>query len=235
MMQSGGLIQSVFASFRVPDVRAKLLFTFAMLVIFRFMSHVPVPGVNVDALRSLFDANALLGMLNLFSGSGLRNFSVVAMGVYPYITATIIMQLLIPIIPQMEALSKEGESGRAKINQYMHWITVPLAALQGFGTIQFLNSSGTQIVSNFDLGTHPIETIAIVASMVAGTMVLVWIGELITQNGVGNGVSIIIFAGIVASLPQAIAQGLVGPGNIMPLIIFGILGLITVAAIVYVY
>src|ERR687883_553497 len=106
------MIQSVLASFRVPDVRAKLLFTFAMLVIFRFMSHVPVPGVNVQALRDLFDANQLLGMLNLFSGSGLRNFSIVAMGVYPYITATIIMQLLIPIIPQLEAMSKEGESGR---------------------------------------------------------------------------------------------------------------------------
>ncbi|HZT09303.1 MAG TPA: preprotein translocase subunit SecY [Chloroflexota bacterium] len=229
------MIQSVLTSFRVPDVRAKLLFTIAMLVIFRFMAHVPVPGVNLQALRDLFDANQLLGMLNLFSGSGLRNFSIVAMGVYPYITATIIMQLLIPIIPPLEALSKEGESGRARINQYMHWATVPLAGLQGFGTIQFLNSSGTQIVSNFDLGAHPIETLAILASMVAGTMLLVWIGELITQNGVGNGVSIIIFAGIVASLPQTIAQGLVAPGNVVPVIVFGILGLVTVAAIVYVY
>ncbi len=229
------MIQAVLASFQVPDVRAKLLFTLAMLVIFRFMSHVPVPGVNAAALRDLFDANQLLGMLNLFSGSGLSNFSIVAMGVYPYITATIIMQLLIPIIPQLEALSKEGESGRAKINQYMHWATVPLAALQGFGTIQFLNSSGNQVISNFDLGTHPIESLAIIVSMVAGTMLLVWIGELITQNGVGNGVSIIIFAGIVASLPQAIAQGFVGPGNIMPLLIFGVLGLLTIIAIVYVY
>src|SRR5437763_4345645 len=174
------MIDSVLASFRIPDVRAKLIFTFSMLIIFRFMAHVPVPGVNLAALRELFDANQLLGMLNLFSGSGLRNFSIVAMGVYPYITATIIMQLLIPIIPQLESLSKEGESGRARINQYMHWVTVPLAALQGFGTIQFLNSSGTQIVSNFDLGTHPIETMAIIVSMVAGTMLLVWIGELIT-------------------------------------------------------
>jgi preprotein translocase subunit SecY len=228
------MIQSVVASFRVPDVRAKLLFTLAMLVIFRFMAHVPVPNVNLGALRDVFDANQLLGMLNLFSGSGLRNFSIVAMGVYPYITATIIMQLLIPIIPPLEALSKEGESGRAKINQYMHWVTVPLAFLQAFGTIQFINSSGMTIVSNFDLGSHPIETLAILFSMVAGTMLLVWMGELITQNGVGNGVSIIIFAGIVASLPQAIFQGLVGPGNIAPLIIFGVLGLITVAAIVVV-
>jgi len=233
-MTQNSMLQSVLASFRIPDVRAKLIFTFAMLIIFRLMAHVPVPGVNLGALRELFDANQLLGMLNLFSGSGLRNFSIVAMGVYPYITATIIMQLLIPIIPQLEALSKEGESGRAKINQWMHWVTVPLAALQGFGTIQFLNSSGTVIVQDFDLGTHPIETIAIIASMVAGTMLLVWMGELITQNGVGNGVSIIIFAGIVASLPQAVAQGLIGPGNVMPLILFGLLGLFTVAAIVFV-
>lgn len=230
------MIDSVLNSFRVADVRAKLLFTFGILVIFRFMAHVPVPGVNAQALQELFSANQLLGMLNLFSGGGLQNFSIVAMGVYPYITATIIMQLLIPIIPQLEALSKEGESGRAKINQYMHWATVPLAALQGFGTIQFLNTSGSgEIIRNFDLGAYPVETTAILASMVAGTMVLIWMGELITQNGIGNGVSIIIFAGIVAALPQAIAQSLVAPGNLMPVVAFGVLGLVTVAAIVYVY
>ena len=229
------MIDAVANAFRVPDVRAKVLFTFAMLIIFRFMAHVPIPGVDPTALRELFDANALLGMLNLFSGSGLRNFSIVAMGVYPYITATIIMQLLIPIIPQLEEISKEGESGRARINQMMHWATVPLAFLQGFGTIQFLNTSGGgQVIRNFDLSLAPIEGLAILISMVAGTMLLVWIGELITQNGIGNGVSILIFAGIVASLPEAIAQPLVAGGNLIPVLVFGLVGLFTVVAIVYI-
>ncbi len=230
------MIDSVLNAFRIPDVRAKLIFTLAMLVIFRFLAHVPVPGVNVQALVELFSSNQLLGMLNLFSGGGMRQFSIVAMGVYPYITATIIMQLLIPIIPQLEALSKEGESGRAKINQYMHFVTVPLAALQAFGTVQFINTSGQgAIIQDFDLGANPIPTIAIIATMVAGTVLLVWMGELITQNGIGNGVSIIIFAGIVASLPQFIAQSVLAPANVLPLVVFGLLGLVTVAAIVYVY
>ncbi len=230
------MIESALNAFRIPDVRAKLIFTMALLVIFRFMAHVPVPGVNVQALVELFRNNQLLGMLNLFSGGGLTSFSIVAMGVYPYITATIIMQLLIPIIPQLEALSKEGESGRAKINQYMHFVTVPLAALQAFGTVQFINTSGQgNIIQDFDLATNPIPTVAIIATMVAGTVLLVWMGELITQNGIGNGVSIIIFAGIVASLPQFVAQSLLAPGNVIPLIVFGVLGLITVMGIVYVY
>jgi len=236
------MIESLVASFRIPDLRAKLLFTFAMLVAFRFMAHIPVPGVDFEALRNLFATNQLLGMLNLFSGGGMRQFSIVAMGVYPYITATIIMQLLIPVIPQLEALSKEGESGRAKLNQYMHWATVPLAALQAFGTIQFINNgtarttAGTQdIISHFDLGLYPIETLAIVATMVAGTMLLVWIGELITQNGVGNGVSIIIFAGIVASLPQVIVQAIAGQISLIPLIAFAVVGIGIVVGIVLVY
>lgn len=230
------MIDAIVNAFRVPDVRAKLLFTFGILVIFRFLAHIPVPGVNAQALAELFRTNQLLGMLNLFSGGGLADFSIVAMGVYPYITATIILQLLIPIIPQLEALSKEGESGRAKINQYMHIATVPLAALQAFGTVQFINTStSTTIIRDFDLGSNPIPTLSIIISMVAGTVLLVWMGELITQNGVGNGVSIIIFAGIVATLPQFVAQSLVAPANFLALVIFALLGLATVAAIVYVY
>ncbi len=232
------MLESLAASFRIPDLRAKLIFTFAMLVIFRFMAHVPVPGVDFEQLRQTFANNQLLGMLNLFSGGGMRQFSVVAMGVYPYITATIIMQLLIPVIPQLEGLSKEGESGRAKLNQYMHWATIPLAALQAFGTIQFINTQRTgtkDIISHFDLGVYPIETLAIIASMVAGTMLLVWMGELITQNGVGNGISILIFAGIVASLPQVVIQALFGQISLLPLILFGIVGVGIVIGIVLVY
>jgi preprotein translocase subunit SecY len=232
------MIESLVASFRIPDLRAKLLFTFAMLVAFRFMAHIPVPGVDFEQLRQLFASNQLLGMLNMFSGGGMSQFSVVAMGVYPYITATIIMQLLIPVIPSLEALSKEGESGRAKINQYMHWATVPLAALQAFGTIQFINTqSGAsgQIIRNFDIGAYPIESLAIIASMVAGTMLLVWMGELITQNGVGNGISIIIFAGIVAELPQVLLQAFAGQINLFVLALFAAVGLAIVIGIVLVY
>ena len=230
------MLDSLVNAFRIPDLRAKLIFTLSMLVIFRFLAHVPVPGVDFQALRDLFASNQLLGMLNLFSGGGLADFSIVAMGVYPYITATIIMQLLIPVVPQLEALSKEGESGRAKINQYMHLATVPLAALQAFGTVQFINSARTGgIVKNFDLGAYPIETLAIIASMVAGSMLLVWMGELITQNGVGNGVSIIIFAGIVSSLPQVVAQAFAGQLNVLVMLVFGLVALGIVVGIVLVY
>jgi len=230
------MLDSVVNAFRIADLRAKLFFTFGMLVAFRFLSHVPVPGVDVAALQQLFNSNQLLGMLNLFSGGAMRTFSVVAMGVYPYITATIIVQLLIPVIPQLEALSKEGEAGRAKINQIMHLMTVPLAALQSFGTVVFVNSqTNLKIVDKFDLGQYPLETLAIIASMTAGTVLLIWIGELITQNGIGNGVSIIIFAGIVASLPQAVQQSLVSATDIWPVVIFAVLALAMVAAIVYVY
>ena len=230
------MLDSVVNAFRIADLRAKLFFTFGMLVAFRFLSHVPVPGVDVAALQQLFNSNQLLGMLNLFSGVAMRTFSVVAMGVYPYITATIIVQLLIPVIPQLEALSKEGEAGRAKINQIMHLMTVPLAALQSFGTVVFVNSqTNLKIVDKFDLGQYPLETLAIIASMTAGTVLLIWIGELITQNGIGNGVSIIIFAGIVASLPQAVQQSLVSATDIWPVVIFAVLALAMVAAIVYVY
>ncbi|MBM2809367.1 MAG: preprotein translocase, SecY subunit [Chloroflexi bacterium] len=230
------MIDSLLNSFRIADVRTKLIFTFAMLVIFRFMAHIPVPGVNATALQELFASNQLLGMLNLFSGGGLEQFSVVAMGVYPYITATIILQVLIPTVPALEALSKEGDSGRAKLNQYMHLATVPLAALQSFGTVQFINSSsGGAILQNFDLALYPIETLAIISSMVAGTMLLVWIGELITENGIGNGVSIIIFAGIVAALPQVIVQAFAGQVSLGPLILIAAVAIATVAAVVMIY
>jgi len=126
------LLQAMIDAFRLPDLRVRLLFTLGLLVVFRFVAHVPVPGVNVTALRELFDSNQLLGMLDLFSGGAMRNLSVAAMGVYPYITATIIMQLIVPVVPRLQALSREGEVGRRKINQYTHWLTVPLAMLQGY-------------------------------------------------------------------------------------------------------
>jgi preprotein translocase subunit SecY len=230
------MLGALLSAFKIPDLRQKLLFTAAMLVAFRFVSHVPVPGVNVDALRQVFETNQLVGMLDLFSGGAMSSFSIAAMGVYPYITASIIMQLLVPIIPRLTELSKEGESGRNQINQYTHWLTVPLAALQAYGTPQLLNASLQQpVVENFGFDRNPLGTLSIVVSMTAGTMLLIWFGELITQYGVGNGVSMIIFGGIVARLPALIGQTLAGGSSITTLVVFLVLGIATVAAIVFVY
>ena len=136
------LIQAMIDAFSLPDLRGKLLFTLLILIIFRFVAQIPAPGVDQAALAEVFKNNQLYGMLDLFSGGAMRNFSVLAMGVYPYITATIVMQLLQPVIPQLMALSKEGEAGRNKINVYTHWLAVPLAALQGYGQVVLLQREG---------------------------------------------------------------------------------------------
>jgi preprotein translocase subunit SecY len=220
------LIQALFDAFSLPDLRRRLLFTVGMLVIFRFVAHVPLPGVDFAVLNQVFEQNQLLGMLDLFSGGAMRNFSVAAMGVYPYITASIVMQLLVPVIPQFRALSEEGEAGRHRINQFTHWLTVPLAALQGYAQLALMRSQGA-------IGqAAALPTIAIIVSLTAGTVFLVWLGELITERGIGNGVSIIIFGGIVASLPEMIGRGLIAKENIIGLAVFLIVGLATVALIV---
>ncbi len=220
------LIQAVVDAVRLPDLRRRLLFTLGILVVFRFVAHVPLPGVDLDALHRLFDQNQLLGMLDLFTGGAMRNFSVVALGVYPYITASIIMQLLVPVIPSLRALSEEGEVGRDKINRITHWATVPLAALQGYGQLALLRSQDIVVPA------AALPTLAMIMSMTAGTMFLVWLGELITERGIGNGISIIIFGGIVAGLPEMIGRVFIAKQNMPGLITFIILGLATVAFIV---
>ena len=215
------LFQALRDAFALPDLRRRLLFTLAMLVAFRFIAHVPVPGVDLVALRKLFEQNQLLGMLDLFSGGAMRNFSIAAMGVYPYITSSIVMTLLTPIIPYFREISQEGEAGRHKINQYTHWLTIPLAALQGYAQFALLRSQS--IISIVD----PLVIIAIIVSLTAGTMFLVWIGELITERGIGNGVSIIIFGGIVAGLPQIVGRGLIArETNIPGLVVFVLFALL---------
>jgi preprotein translocase subunit SecY len=232
------MIGAAVSAFRIPDLRQKLLFTAAMLVVFRFVANVPVPGVNVAALRSVFESNQLIGMLDLFSGGALSSLSIAAMGVYPYITAQIIVQLMVPIIPRLQEMANEGDSGRQKINQITHYLTAPLAFLQAFGTIQFINATSPEpILSAFGFDRDFLGTLAMLTAMTAGTMFLIWIGELITQNGIGNGISILIFGGIVAALPsatwRAVASGTTQ--NLLPLLVFVVLGLITTFAIVYVY
>jgi preprotein translocase subunit SecY len=205
------LIQAMVDAFSLPDLRWKLLFTLAMLVIFRFVAQVPVPGVDRTALANLFRSNALLGFLNLFSGGAMKNLSIAAMGVYPYITASIIMQLLVPIIPQLQALQKEGEAGRRKLNQWTHWLMVPLAMMQAYGQLILFQREGVFQggVSIGLTGNAFLPTAAMVFSMTAGTVFLVWLGERITENGIGNGISIIIFGGIVAAMPTNMGQTLV--------------------------
>jgi len=215
-------------AFRLPDLRRRILFTFGILVIFRFIAHVPLPGVDADKLSELFTSNALLGMLNMFSGGAMQNFSVATMGVYPYITASIIMTLMTPVIPRLQALSQEGEAGRHRINQFTHWMTVPLAGLAGFGQITMLRAQG--VLASADL----LSTVAIVFAMIAGTIFLVWLGELITEYGIGNGISIIIFGGIVAGYWELVGRGfLMGEqGQLGGLFAYILISLATIVVIV---
>ena len=232
-VQRPRLLQAAVDAFGQPDLRRKLLFTLGMLVVFRFVAHVPIPGVNADLLRQAFDNNAVLGFLNLFSGGALRNLSVAALGVYPYITASIIMQVLIPIVPSLQALSREGEQGRNRIQLYTHWLAVPLSVVQGYSQLLILEQAGA--VTGVGLsGPEFLPTLSAVISMAAGTMFLVWLGELITENGIGNGVSVIIFSGIVAGLPTLlpnIANSAVGLGGIG---MWVVLGVVLLAFIVFV-
>jgi len=221
------LLQAMIDAFSLPDLRRRLLLTLGILIIFRFVAHVPVPGVDLSALQELFGRNALLGMLDMFSGGAMKRLSVAAMGVYPYITSSIIMTLMVPIIPRLQALSQEGESGRNKINLITHWLTVPLAALSSYGQLIYLQGQG--VVSS----AIPLAMVAMVLSMVAGTIFCVWLGELITQYGIGNGISIIIFGGIVAGLPEMIGQGFLARANFGGLVFYLLIALATTVFIVY--
>ena len=220
------LIQAMLDAFSLPDLRRRILLTIGILVIFRLVAHVPLPGVDLDQLRNLFERIPLLGMLDMFSGGALRRFSVAAMGVYPYITASIIVQILVPVIPSLQALAMEGEAGRNKINLITHWLTVPLAGLQAYGQLVFLKSQG--VVG----ATAALPMTAMVISMIAGTIFCMWLGELITEYGIGNGISIIIFGGIVAGLPQTLGQGLLARENIFGLMVYALIALATTVFIV---
>jgi len=224
------LIQAMIDAFSLPDLRRRILITLGILVVFRIIAHIPAPKIDPAALASIFQSNPLFGMFDMFSGGALRNFSVAAMGVYPYITASIVMTLMTPVIPKLQALSQEGEAGRNKINLITHWLTIPLAALSGYGQIVLLQRANPPAIGTLTT----LETTAIILSMVAGTMFLVWLGEQITEYGIGNGISIIIFAGIMAGMPAQIGQGFLAgeQGQIMGLIVFIALALATTFFIV---
>jgi preprotein translocase subunit SecY len=232
----------------VPDLRKKILFTLAMLLVLRVLANITVPLTPAEHanLVNLFttgkDQNLaqLLGLLDVFSGGSLQTFSIVALSVYPYITATIVMQLLQPIIPALQNLSMQGEAGRLRFSQITRIITVPLAFLQAFGSCALYQKEN--VLTNFSLvdPQYALETLAILLSLTAGTMILVWLGELITEKGIGNGISIIIFGGIVSRVPQLVQQGYItatsGSGNgIVSVVAFLLVGLVTIVGIVYIY
>lgn len=225
------LIQAAIDAFSLPDLRSKILFTLGMLAIYRFVSHIPIPGIDTVQLNNLFENNQLLGFLDLFSGGALSRMSIVALGVFPYITASIVMQLLTPVIPQLQQMSREGEAGRAKINRIVHWMTVPIALAQGFGQLVLLQQSNVLTNVGFT-GDALLPTTAAIISMTAGTMFLVWLGELITERGIGNGISLIIFAGIVAGFPGLITQGFLDRQDILGVGFFVIIGVLIIALIV---
>lgn len=229
------LLQAVIDAFRTPDLRGRIVFTLVLLVIFRMLAHVPVINIDPAALKDLFnrgDAQSqLLGFLDLFSGGGLRTLSIVALGVYPYITASIVLQIMTPVIPPLSALNKEGEAGRAKLNQLTHYLTVPIAMAQGYGQLTLMQRLGGLTVTTFNGGFN-LETIGILISLTAGTMFLVWLGELITERGIGNGVSIIIFGGIVAQFPTYLGQGFLERSNLGGLLLLAVLGFAMIYLIV---
>jgi preprotein translocase subunit SecY len=224
------VFESLLNAFRAPDIRRRIFYVLAILVVFRFLAHVPVPGVDREQLDQFFAGTALLGVLDLISGGGLSSFSIVALGVNPYINASIIMQLMTGVVPSLQALSREGEYGRNKINQYTRYLSVPMAILQSYGFLALLNSQ--QILSSgFDLANG--ATLTQIATLTAGSIALMWLGELITERGIGNGISFIIFAGIVSQAPGAIA-GFIQTPNPALVIGFAILAIVSVAVIIYI-
>ncbi len=220
-------------AFRLPDIRRKLVYTIFILLIYQFAAHVSVPGVNRTALDELFDSDAggFLGVLDLLSGGAVSNFSIIANGVYPYITASIILQLLVPIIPALERIASEP-GGQQKINQYTYYLAIPMGILQSVGQINIFNSQITTeggLIAGF--GSDTLVTLSVVATMTAGTMFAIWLGELISEQGIGNGISIIIFAGIVSRAPANLYRLL--QNNLMyNLFLFILLTIFTVLVIV---
>ena len=224
------MFEALINALRAPDIRRRIFFVLGMLVIYRILAVVPVPDVNHEAVAQLIQQQAFLQLIDLFSGGGLATFSIVAMGVNPYINASIIMQLMTGVVPRLQALSREGEYGRTKINQYTRYLTVPLAFLQAYGYLAILYAN--QIITEFNI--LEFQTVSQIVTLAAGTVLAMWIGELITERGIGNGISFIIFAGIVAAVPQGVIQFLSSPGNLLFGVLFALLALAVVAVIVYI-
>ncbi len=214
---------------RSPDIRRTLLITAVILIIFRLVAHIPAAGIDRTSLQRLFLGSPLLSLLDVFSGGTLANFSIMALGLGPYINASIIFQLLTFVIPSLEELSKEGEYGQEKINQYTRFLTIPLAAMQAFGMYALLKSQGVII------SLAPMSLVALVLTMTAGTVLAIWMGELLTEYGIGNGISFLIFAGIVARLPVVLGRtiSIFNPEDLLKTLIFLLVATIIVGLIVF--
>jgi len=230
------MIATILGGFRVAEIRKKILFTAALLALYRLGAHIPAPGINtssINAIQKNLGGNSILGLLNLFSGGGLGRIAIFALGIMPYITASIILQLLQVVVPSLEKLSKEGEVGQARITQYTRYLTVGLAFAQSIGYVflfrSFERSANVTLIPNFNL----FKVFLIVISLTAGTVLLMWMGELITQRGIGNGISLLIFASIVSRIPSGISAWWNNPDQVfkvtMPFIALGV-----VAAVVFV-
>ncbi len=223
------MFEKIFRVFKIKELRNKIFFILALLAVFRLAANIPLPGVDTSQLKSFFENNQLFGMMNMFSGGGLSNISIVLLGVGPYITSSIIFQLLTMIFPALENLQKEeGEAGRQKVNMWTRWATVPLAIAQTFGMVTLLKNQGVLgAVSAYDM-------FVIVVVATAGTIFLMWLGELITEKDIGNGVSLIIFAGIVASLPSSVSRMATtfDSTDFFNYLMFTIVGIVTIAGVV---
>jgi len=225
------MLEKIVQVFKIKELRNKILFIIAMFAIFRFAAAIPVPGIDALKLQEFFKGNQFFGLMNIFTGGGLDHFSIVMLGVGPYITASIIMQLLTMLFPKLKAMYyEEGEIGRAKFNQMSRYLTVPLALIQAFAFISLLKQQG--IIVNLDL----ITLIANLVTVTAGTLFLMWIGELITEKQIGNGVSLLIFAGIVSRIPTIFQQTITiwDPAKIPTYIGFIIIAIIVVAGVVFI-
>ncbi len=223
------ILENVRKIFTLPDLRKRIFYALSLLLVVRVLAHIPLPGVNLEALKEFFSRNQIFGLLNMFSGGAMENFSIVMMGVGPYITASIIMQLLTMVVPALEDLQKEGESGQQKINYWTRIITVPLAVVSSYGMLNLLKNQG--IIQSWD----GFQLLVMIISITAGTVLLMWIGELISENGIGNGVSLIIALGIIASIPTQIRNTLavVDATKIIGLIIFALISLAAIILIIY--
>lgn len=237
-MNIGAALSKLKLVFSLPDLRIKIIYTFLLLVLVRILAHIPLPGVDLATLREFFQGNQMFGLLNMFSGGTMENFSIILMGVGPYITASIIMQLLAFVVPALEELQKEGEYGQRKINQYTRMLTVPMAAIQAYGMITVLQRAGAA-QQGFNIALGGYDLVIAVITVTAGTMLLMWLGELISENGIGNGISLIITIGIIAGFPTMIrntmaliTQGGFDQGKLFGVILFVAITVVVIAFIV---
>ncbi|OGE24532.1 preprotein translocase subunit SecY [Candidatus Daviesbacteria bacterium RIFCSPHIGHO2_01_FULL_38_8] len=224
------MLNTILNAFKIHELRRKILFTILIIIIYRIAAYIPVSGVNLEQLRGILSGNQFLGLIDIFTGGTLANFSVISLGLNPYINASIIIQVLTMAFPKLEELSKEGEQGRAKINQYTRFLTVPLAILQAIAMFVLLRNQGLiEILA-------PLQVLTIIISLVGGTLFLMWLGELLTERGIGNGISLLIFVGIVARAPVVLFQTLsvVEREQVVNILIFVALAILITAAIVFV-